>query len=104
AGVECIPHAAARGGSPWGFIGISNVERCDQRGHARLGHQRADHALFVGKRIGGTSVSDDGAGLSSGNRARSAGADSEGGRETASGDYRVRWRRIELHWRVLRVY
>jgi len=52
----------------------------------------------------GTSVSDDGTGFSSGDWARGAGADSEGGRETASGDYRVRWRRIEFHWRVLRVY
>ena len=58
--------------------GSRTLERCDQRGDARLGHECADYALFVGECAGGASVSDDGAGFSSRDWARGAGADSEG--------------------------
>ena len=44
-------------------IGLGDAEGRDQRGDARLGHQRARHVLHPGQRAGRASVPDDGARL-----------------------------------------
>ena len=64
-GAEREAHAAAGRGSARRLVGIEDAQRRHQRGHARLGHERAHHLLSAGQRAGGASVSHDGARLSS---------------------------------------
>ena len=47
-GAERAAHAAAGRGGARGFVGLEDAEGRHQRGHARLGHQRADHLLSAG--------------------------------------------------------
>ena len=64
-GAEREAHAAAGRGGARGFVGLEDAEGRDQRGHARLGHERADDLLSAGSRAGRASLSDHGAGFSS---------------------------------------
>ena len=60
-----------------------------------------DDVLHPGECAGGASVSDDGAGFSSRDRPRGAGADAGAGGQAADGDCGLRGRRVECDRRVL---
>ena len=63
-GAERAAHAAAGRGGARRLVGLKDAERRHQRGHARLGHQRAHDVLSAGQRAGRASLSHHGARLS----------------------------------------
>ena len=76
AAAERLPDAHARGESAGRDERQPHAEGCDQRGDARLGHERRPHALPARLGAGRASVSDDGARLPQDHRRRGAAADS----------------------------
>ena len=75
--------------------GIAHAEGCDERGAARLGHQRARHVLLHRHGRGPASLSDDGARLPVGDRRRDPRADAGGRRPPAGFAGRLHRRRLQ---------
>ena len=65
-------HAPAGRGGPGRRLRRAHPQGRDQRGHARLGHERAHHPLPPGLRAGRAPLSDDGPRLPRGHRRRGA--------------------------------
>ena len=83
-GAQRVPDGnAGRQGDP-GAVGHAHPEGRDERGAARLGHQRARHVLLHRHRRRPASLSDDGARLPVDHRCRDPRPDA-GGRGTAAG-------------------
>ena len=80
-GAERPPHAAARRRGARGRLGRAHAQGRDQRGDARLGHERAHDALPARLGAGRAPVPDDGARLPGGDRrggARRRSCDADG--------------------------
>src|SRR6266852_1373069 len=75
----------------------AHSERCHQRSHARLGHQRAQHPLSPRLRSRRASLPDDGPRFSGRHRPRSPRTDPRCGKAPAHASFRLRWGRFECH-------
>src|SRR5881396_1150695 len=103
-GAERLSHEASRGGGRAGRIGIENAEGRAERGDARLGHACRQHLLYHRLRRWPAPVSDDGARLSVGHRARVPDADAGAVRQATGRGDRLRRRGLERNGHLLPLY
>ena len=96
AGHQRVPDATAGRGGARRDVGQPHAQGRNQRGHSRLGDQRAHHLLPARKRRGPASVPDDGARLPVGHRRGGAAAGDRGGGPAAGLRRGLRGRRQQL--------